>query len=73
MINILQAISQIQQAQNPMGMIQQLFSKNPQFNRVMQATQGKNSKEIEQLVRNTAKTQGVDINELARQLGLNIH
>ena len=72
-MNILQMISQIQKAQNPMAMIQEMFNKNPQFNRVMQATQGKSPEEIEQLVRNTAKTQGVDINELARRFGFNIN
>lgn len=71
-MNILQMISQLQQAQNPMGMIQQFCSRNPQLNQIMQQTQGKSPQELEQLVRNTAKTQGVDINQLARQLGLNI-
>lgn len=72
-MNFLQIISQLQNAQNPMGMIQQIFGKNPQFQLVMNAMQGKTPQEFEQYVRNTAKTQGVDVNQLAKKLGLNIN
>lgn len=71
-MNILKLISQIQNAQNPMGMIQQVFNNNPKFQYVMNAMQGKTPQEFEQLVRNTAKTQGVDINDLAKKLGLQL-
>lgn len=72
-MNILQVISQVQNAQNPMGMIQQIFGNNPYFQLVMNARQGKTPQEFEEHVRNTAKTQGVDVNELAKKLGLNIN
>jgi hypothetical protein len=67
---LIQMMARLQQAQNPMGLIQQMFSKNPQFAKVMEMTRSKSPQEIEALARNTAKTQGVDLNQVFNQLGL---
>lgn len=73
-MNIIQLISNLQKTQNPFGIMQQIFNKNPQFQRVMEMIQGKNPQEIEQLVRNTAQTQGIDLNQFAQQnLGINLN
>ena len=37
----MQLIGMLQNAQNPMMMIQQMFGNNPQYRQVMQAIQGK--------------------------------
>ncbi len=72
MINIASLISRIQNAQNPMQMIFNIFQQNPNFKKVMDMVNGKSPQEIEELVRNTAKTQGLDINDVFKKLGLNM-
>lgn len=70
--NPMQLIGMLQNSQNPMGMIQQMFGNNPQYRQVMQAIQGKNPQQLEQYARNLAKNQGIDLNQLAGQFGLKI-
>ena len=60
------------QSKNPMGLLQQLSQNNPKLKRVMEVINGKSPQELEQYVRNTAQTQGVDLNQLAQKLGFNI-
>ena len=60
----------LQQSQNPMGMMQNMFGKNPQFQHVMKMVQGKSPKELEQYVRNVAKTQNFDLDKFFSQFGL---
>ena len=62
----------IQQAQNPMGMMQNMLGKNPQFQKVMKIVEGKSPQEIEQFVRNAAKTQNFDLDKFFSQFGLNL-
>ncbi len=70
--NPMQLIGMLQNSQNPMMMIQQIFGSNPQYKQIMQVIQGKNPQQLEQYARNLAKNQGIDLNQLAGQFGLNI-
>lgn len=70
--NPLQMMSMLQNSQNPMGLIQQLFGSNPQFKQVMDIARGKSPQELEQYVRNLCKNQNIDIKQLANQFGLKI-
>lgn len=70
--NPLQLIGMLQNANNPMALMQQVLGTNPQFKQVMQIAQGKSPQELEQYVRNLYQSQGKDINQTARQFGLNI-
>lgn len=70
--NPLQLIGMLQNANNPMALMQQMFGNNPQFNQVMQIIQGKTPQQLEQYTRNLAKSQNIDLNQLAGQFGLNI-
>ena len=65
-------LGMLQKAQNPFGLLQQLSQNNPQLKRVMEIMQGKSPKELEQYVRNTAQTQGIDLNKLAQKMGLQL-
>lgn len=67
-----QMLQMLQGARNPLGLLQQMSQNNPQLKRVVEVMNGKSPKELEQYVRNTAKTQGVDLNKLAQSLGLNL-
>lgn len=71
-MNPLQMLGALQKAQNPMALLSQLAGQNPQLKRVVEVMNGKSPRELEQYVRNTAKTQGVDLNELAKKLGLQL-
>ena len=62
----------LQNAQNPMALMQQVLGTNPQFKQVMQIAQGKSPQELEQYVRNLYQSQGKDINQTASQFGLKI-
>lgn len=71
-MNPLQMLGALQKAQNPMALLSQLAGQNPQLKRVVEVMNGKSPKELEQYVRNTAKTQGVDLNQLAQRMGLHL-
>ena len=70
--NPLQLIGMLQNANNPMVLMQQVLGTNPQFKQVMQIAQGKSPQELEQYVRNLYQSQGQDINQIASQFGLKI-
>ena len=71
-MNPMQMLQMLQSAKNPMGLLQRLGQNNPQLQRVIEVMNGKSPKEIEQYVRNTAHTQGVDLNQLAQRMGFNL-
>jgi hypothetical protein len=71
--NPMQLIGMLQNSNNPMAMIQQILGSNPQFKQVMGIVHGKNPMQLEQYVRNLAKGQNIDINQLANQFGLKIN
>lgn len=62
----------LSKAKDPMNLLQQMSSNNPQLKRVLEVINGKSPQELRQYVENTAKTQGVDLNQLAQKLGLQI-
>lgn len=70
--NPLQLLGMLQNAQNPMGLLQQLYGNNPQFGQVMQIIRGKTPQQLEQYVRNLAKGQNINLNQLASQYGFNL-
>lgn len=71
-MNPLQMFNMLSQAKNPMGLLQQMSSNNPQLKRVLEVINGKSPQELRQYVENTAKTQGVDLSQLAQKLGLQL-
>ena len=57
---------------NPQTLITQLAQSNPQVRQAMQMMQGKSSAELRQIAFNIAKEQRVNINDVLRQLGVNV-
>ena len=55
---------------NPIGMLQSMARQNPAIAPVLSIVQGKDTAQLEQTARNMARERGVDIDTLARQLGL---
>ena len=72
MNNPMQLMMMIRNSNNPMGMIQQMFGNNPQYQQIMSMVQGKSPQEIERYVRNLYQSQGRDINQIASQFGLRL-
>lgn len=68
----MQIMGMLQNAQNPMALMQQLLGNNPQFKQVMKIAQDKSPAELEQYVRNLAQGQNIDLTQLASQFGLKI-
>lgn len=56
---------------NPQALLGQLAQTNPQIRQAMQMMQGKSPAELRQMAMNMAKEQGVNINDVLRQLGVN--
>lgn len=58
---------------NPPALMQQMFGNNPIFNRAMEMTRGKSPEQIQQLVRNVARSRGMDetqLNQFLNNFGL---
>lgn len=72
MNNPMQLMMMIRNSNNPMGMIQQMFGNNPQYQQIMSMIQGKSPQQMEQYVRNLYQSQGRDINQIASQFGLRL-
>ena len=70
--NPLQLIGMLQNSNNPMEIVRQMFGNNPKYAQIMQIIQGKNTQQLEQYVRNLYQSQGQDINNIASQFGLKI-
>lgn len=57
---------------NPMQMLQQMAGQNPQAAQAMRLIQGKNPQQLRQIAENMAKERGVDLDQMARQMGLTL-
>ena len=55
---------------NPMQMLQQMAGQNPQAAQAMRLIQGKNPQQLRQIAENMAKERGVDLNQMAHQMGM---
>lgn len=71
-MNPFQLIGMLQKAQNPMTIFSQLGANNPQIKRVIEVMNGKSPQELKKYVQNVAQTQGIDLNNLAQKMGLQL-
>lgn len=72
MMNPLQMVQMLRGARNPMQTMMQLSQQNPQLGQIMQMTNGKTPAQMEQMVRQAAQQRGVDLNQIAQQLGVKL-
>lgn len=73
--NPMQIMGMMQNSNNPMGLMQNMFGSSPVFQKVMQMAQGKSPEEIQQIVRNIASQQGMNEQQLGQfvnQFGLKL-
>ncbi len=62
----------VRSGQNPTALLQQMAGRDPQIRQVMGMISGKSGRELEQMARNMARERGVNIDDVARSLGIQI-
>lgn len=63
-------ISMMQAGQNPQALVQQLMNQNPDFANVVNSFNGKDQNQVNDMIANAAKQKGVDLKQLATQIGM---
>ena len=71
MINPMQILQMVQHG-NPQQIAMQLAQQNPAFRQAMQIMNGKTPEQIRDMAFNMAKQRGVDLNQMAKQWGINL-
>lgn len=65
-------ISAMRNGGNPRTLVQQMAQRDPRMRQAMQLLNGKNPAQQRQFVMNMAKDRGVDLEDLARSMGIQI-
>lgn len=68
----MQMLDAMRRGQNPKQVLMGMARSNPQINQVMQMMQGKSPDQLRQIAVNMAAERGTTIEDVARQLGLQI-
>ena len=71
-MNPMQLIQMIQRGGNPNQIIGQLIQHHPAFRQAAQFMNGKTPQQIQQEAQQMAAQRGVDLNQLAKQLGIRL-
>lgn len=71
-MNPMQLIQMIQRGGNPNQIIGQLIQQNPAVRQAAQFMNGKTPQQIQSEVQKMAAQRGVDLNQLAKQLGIQL-
>ena len=68
----LQLIQMIQRGGNPQQLVMQAAQNNPILRQAMQAVNGRTPEQVRDMAYQMARQQGIDLNQLARQLGIRL-
>lgn len=71
-MNPMQLIQMLQGSGNPMQMLMGMAQNNPALGQALQMVNGKTPAEMERMAYDMAKQRGVDLNQLARQMGIRL-
>lgn len=74
-MDLLQLIQMMQNSNNPMGILEQVSSRNPLMSRAVQMSSGKSVGELQNIVRNLAQQRGMNeqqLNEFLSHYGLKL-
>lgn len=66
---LMMMVQTMQRGGNPLQALGQMGG-NPQIAQFMQMIQGKSGNQLQQMAENMARERGIDIDELAKQLGM---
>lgn len=67
---ILSLIQLAQNGGNPMQLLQQMAGSNPAAQQTLRMINGKTPAQMRQVAENMARERGIDLNEMARRMGL---
>ena len=67
-MQLLQIFNQLGNSQNPMSLMQKMFGNNPAMMRAIEMSQGKNSQELQNTVKNLCSQSGVDFDGMINML-----
>ena len=67
---LMAAAQTAKQGGDPMQFLRRFAGQDPRMAQAMGMLRGKDSRQLEQMARNMAKERGIDLNELARSMGL---
>ena len=70
--NPLQLLQVMRSSNNPMGVLNQLMGSNPEIGQAMRLIYGKNSNQLKQTAMNMARERGVNLEQLASEMGLRL-
>ena len=71
-INPMQAIQMLRSGANPNQLMMQIAQNNPAVQQAMRAVNGKTPVQIRDMAYQIAQQRGIDLNQLARQLGIGL-
>ena len=74
-MQMMQVMGQLQQSNNPMALMQNMFGNNPLMQRAMMMGQGKSPEQLQQIARNLAQQRGISpeqFNMMMSNFGLRI-
>lgn len=69
---MMQMLAAMRSGGNPMNILQNLASRDPQAAQIMKMMQGKSANELRQMAQNMAAERGTTVEDVARQLGISI-
>lgn len=69
---VLQLVSMARSGGNPMAMLQQMAGSDPRIGQFWGMINGKSAQQLRQMAENVAKERGLDMNEVARSLGMTL-
>ena len=72
MMNPMQMIRMLQSSGNPMQAMMNMANQNPMLRSAIQMMNGKTPQQMEQTVRQIAQQRGVDLDQLAHQMGVRL-
>lgn len=72
MLNPMQFIQAIQKGGNPNQLIMQAAQQHPAVKQAMQMVNGKTPEQVRDMAYQMAQQRGVDLNQLAQQLGIRL-
>ena len=71
-MNPMQLIQMLQNGGNPNQLIAMAAQRNPALRQAMQMVNGRTPEQVRDMAYDLAKQRGVDLNQLARQLGIRL-
>lgn len=69
---MMQMVGMLHSGRNPNAILQSMAMNNPQVRQVMQIMNGKTPEQLRQMANNMAAERGTTVEDIARQLGIQI-